>query len=152
VGEARSFYFGPNVRTETVFDRKLLDELLADDPQPKELARRLEHQGFRYIFVNWWELSRLQSTYAYGYGGRKHAGYSERIDSKLFSGLEAAGAITAVRSWGPPTYTVEMPTGWRYPPLTERELGATEVPAGALVCFHPALYVIYRIGGQVSGD
>ena len=152
VGEARSFYFGPNVRTGTVFDRKLLDELLADDPQPKELARRLEQQGFHYVFVNWWELSRLQSTYAYDYGGREHAGYSERIDAKLFSGLEAAGAITAVRSWGPPVYTVEMPTGWRYPPLTERELGATEVPAGAQVSFHPALYVIYRIGGQVSGD
>ena len=152
VGEARSFYFGPNVRTETVFDRKLLDELLVHEPEPKELARRLERQGFRYLFVNWWELSRLQCTYAYDYGGRKHAGYSERIDSKLFAGLEAAGAVTAVRAWGPPIYTVEMPTGWRYPPPTEREVQGGAVPAGALVAFHPALYVVYRIGEQVSGD
>ena len=152
VGEARSLYFGPNVHTETVFDPKLLDGLLADDPEPEELARRLKERGFAYIFVNWWELSRLQATYAYEYGGRRHAGYSERITSTLFQRLEDAGAITAARAWGPSVYTVETPEGWRYPPPTKPALGGAGIGDEAVVAFHPAVYEVYRIEGHGSDD
>ncbi len=152
VGEARSFYFGPNVHTETVFDPKLLDALLADDPQPGELARRLKQRGFAYIFLNWWELSRLQATYAYQYGGRRHAGYSEGVNSTLLDRLEAGGHITPVRGWGPSVYTVETPEGWRYPPLDEPPLPGVETRDEAVIAFHPAVYMIYRIEGRTPDD
>ncbi len=147
VGEARSFYFGPDVRMETVFDPKLLDRLLADGPAPMELARRLRERGFAYVFVNWWELARLQSTYAYDYGGRGRAGYSEQIDSALFERLEEAGAISLRRAFGPSFYTLETRQGWRYSPLLEDLLKGPAVPDEGAVRRHPHLYVIYHIGG-----
>lgn len=151
VGEGRSFYFGPNVHTETVFDPKLLDRLLADDPEPEELARRLRRQGFAYIFVNWWELSRLQSTYAYRYGGRRHAGYSERMNSRLFERLREAGVLIPVEAFGPPLYTVEGPEGWLYPPPQKPSLGNLEAAGEVAIVFHPAAYIIYRIEERDDG-
>lgn len=145
VGEARNYYFGPNVHTETVFDPKLLDRLLADDPEPEALARRLRRRGFTYLFVNWWELSRLQSTYAYEYGGGRRAGYSQRINSRLFDRLEQAGVLTLVRAFGPPLYTVESPQGWLYPPPSKPSLGDMEAGEEVTIAFHPASYMIYRI-------
>jgi len=150
VGEARSFYFGPSVHTETVFDPKLLDMLLADGPQPLQVARRLKERGFTHIFVNWRELARLQSTYAYEFGGRSHAGYSERIDSSLFQSLEDAGAITVVRAWGPSGYTVESPEGWLAPSATGELPAGADLPDGTVIVPHQSSCVIYRIEGTAA--
>jgi len=151
VGEARSFYFGAMVHTETVFDPKLLDELIAEYPEPRKLGGQLLERGFRYVFVNWMELARLQTTYAYEFQGRRHAGYSERIDSGLFEALEAAGVISPVRAYGPPLYTLESPEGWWYAPTVEALLEGAPELASAQIVFHPASYVVYRVEGS-PGD
>ena len=74
------------------------------------------------------------------------------IRREILDRLEAGGHITPVRAWGPSVYTVETPAGWRYPPLDELPLPGVEMRDEAVIAFHPAVYMVYRIEGRTLDD
>jgi len=82
VGEARSFYFRPNVITRTVFDECPLPDL-----PPENVKRYLKENGIRYLLVNWNEIARFQRTYAFEFEGRMHGGFSDYISPDYFQRL-----------------------------------------------------------------
>jgi len=85
LGEAKFFYMGPHARAYTVFDRNAIDEIIAGGKTADEaIVHELKSHGFRYIFVNWPEISRFNVNYAFEHEGRKHPGYSENVSRELF--------------------------------------------------------------------
>jgi len=83
VGEAKVFYLPPGrARYRTVFDGAELGEVIRSSPTARSAARELSRRGYTHIYFNWPELQRLESTYAFRYGGRDHGGYAD------FSGSE----------------------------------------------------------------
>ena len=60
LGDATAYCFVGPVEYFTVFDT---NPPLALHDQPQELRRWLQEQNIRYVWVNWFELARLQDTY-----------------------------------------------------------------------------------------
>ncbi len=92
VGEARSFYFGSNVITRTVFDECLLPDL-----PPDNVERYLKENGIRYLFVNWNEMARFQRTYAFEFKGRMHGGFSDYISPDYFERLVEGKVLRRIK-------------------------------------------------------
>jgi len=65
VGEARAFYFPPGTVYATAFDAHPLAELIARELGPAEIVRRLRTMGITHVWVDWFEMVRLRSTYGY---------------------------------------------------------------------------------------
>jgi len=92
VGEARTFYCKHNnFLAATVFDRQWLDEAVRGalararrvagggaeaNPLPV-VVDQLRLLGVTHIYINWSEVYRLQSTYAYDFEGKRRPGYLE---------------------------------------------------------------------------
>ena len=101
VGEAATFYIRRKFISSTVFDQKPLEEMLRKRPGPEKVAGRLQASRITHIFCNWREVERLNSTYAYQFRTKKFPGYSAYITREVFDGMEAAGIIEAIASFGP---------------------------------------------------
>jgi hypothetical protein len=100
VGEAATFYIGRKFVSSTVFDEKPLENMLKQGLGLEEIAGRLEDLGVTHIFCNWREMARLNSTYAYQFGGRRFPGYSGYITQEVFEEMERSGIINAVATFG----------------------------------------------------
>lgn len=87
LGDAETLYCSQNYfLSATVFDRQWLDKALevsghsgvARSLSSDELARgvtRMREAGVAYLYVNWPEIFRLQTSYAFDYGGASRPGY-----------------------------------------------------------------------------
>jgi 4-amino-4-deoxy-L-arabinose transferase-like glycosyltransferase len=102
VGEAAHFYIKRKFISSTVFDEKLLEQMLRQSLRPQEIAARLARLGVTHIFCNWPEVARLNSTYSYEFGGKKFPGYSAYITPEVFDDMEASGVIATIAAFGTP--------------------------------------------------
>jgi hypothetical protein len=84
VGEARTFYCNRNYyRGATVFDAQWLDRALGasaghmavSEDAALRGAQDLARSGITHIYLNWVEILRLQTTYAFHFDGVKRPGY-----------------------------------------------------------------------------
>ena len=125
VGEARTFYCTRRAIAATVFDRHPLVRILAEGGPGEPTTRvrdGLRRLGVTHLYVNWQEIRRLGSSYAYRFDGRLRDGFTDRVvpgpgqppppdddparflTPQLFSDLLAAGHLrtVAVFGGGPP--------------------------------------------------
>jgi 4-amino-4-deoxy-L-arabinose transferase-like glycosyltransferase len=81
VGEARRFYLDGGVDSCVVFNRNPFAEAAACST-PAELVAWLGRRGYRHVYVDWGEMSRLRKS---------RYGFWKSIDPGLFGRLESAG-------------------------------------------------------------
>ena len=103
-GEAETFYIDFDFAGTTVFDRKILDEIAADRPTPREVGASLKEAGFSYVFANWATFRRQQETYGFEFDGVVRAGYSEVATAEFFEQLCRSGVLEPVYSRGGEVY------------------------------------------------
>jgi hypothetical protein len=65
VGEVPAFYFPANTVYATAFDTHLLAELIDRGLSARQIHSELRRSGITHIWVNWWEILRLATTYGY---------------------------------------------------------------------------------------
>lgn len=68
VGEARGLYLPANVVAPVVFAHHPLMDMLRTCPDAESLTNALCEAGYTHLFINWFEIGRLHSTYHMAYG------------------------------------------------------------------------------------
>ena len=87
------------------------DRLLAAAPPPERPRRLppdihdrirdgLHDVGVTHVYVNWPEINRLNSTYAYRLDGRLRQGFSEHITPRLLADLLSRGHLRPLATFG----------------------------------------------------
>ena len=84
LGEAKTFYCRRDHVASTVFDSTLIEAIVRTSSSASEIHAKLRAEGITHIYVNTFELSRLQSTYRHPYAGREYLGMLDGFDWELF--------------------------------------------------------------------
>jgi len=90
LGEARTFYCRRDFVASTVFDLNPLEEMIAGCTTPEDLREAFRRAGVTHIYVDTFEVYRLQTTYRYRYRGkddpaeREYLGMLDGFDWRLF--------------------------------------------------------------------
>jgi len=87
IGEACTFYSTHPHVYATVFDVHPLEKMTKDAPSPDVLAARFKARNITHIYLNWPEIQRLTSSYAFDFEGRTHPGYLNQTAWKSLSAL-----------------------------------------------------------------
>lgn len=75
LGESRVFSLDHPLVSGTVFDQNYLEHLFLELQDHHKIALSLKEQEIDYLYINWNELNRLQSTYSFPFAGKKLPGY-----------------------------------------------------------------------------
>ncbi|NUM33910.1 MAG: glycosyltransferase family 39 protein [Candidatus Brocadiae bacterium] len=75
LGESRTFHLDIPIEAGTVFDENLLEAMFIQIKDHSKIALSLHKQGILYLYINWNEIARLQSTYSFVFQGKKLPGY-----------------------------------------------------------------------------
>jgi hypothetical protein len=90
VGEAKIFYFLPELSYSVVFnDHPIEPALAAMDKGMDRAVAELRKTGVDYVLVNWSELRRLTRSYSFEWQGERHAGYLPQVNWKSREPLES---------------------------------------------------------------
>ena len=85
LGEARTFYCLRDHIAATVFDTQPIEEIIRDAPSPEQVFERFSAGGITHVYINTFELCRLQNTYRFPYDGRERLGMLDGFDWPLFA-------------------------------------------------------------------
>lgn len=84
LGEARTFYCRRDYVAATVFDTQLLEGIVKRAQTVEDIRQGLKSAGVTHLYVNTFELLRLQESYRYSYQGREHMGMLDGFNWDLF--------------------------------------------------------------------
>lgn len=83
IGDAKAFYFRPEVDYFVVFNRNPLIEAIRAAGNDPQIIDWLRQHGYTHVLVHWREIDRLRATY----------GFPPEVTRELFNRLETAGLI-----------------------------------------------------------
>jgi len=101
VGEARTFYCMRDHVAATVFDTQPIEEIVGGAQSVEEVFERFRAAGVTHIYVNTFELCRLQNSYRFSYDGRERLGMLDGFDWPLF-GRFARDHLRIVKTFAGP--------------------------------------------------
>ena len=65
VGEARTYYANYRVLANTVYDKSIVGEMVAQSHTPEELLKQMHDRGVTHIYINQDEMKRVRQNYDY---------------------------------------------------------------------------------------
>ncbi len=89
LGEAQTFYCRRPHLAATVFDTQPIAEIVNGATTPEDVRDRFVARGLGCLYVDLFELERLQRTYRYEYDGRTRLGMLDEFDYPLFNEFAA---------------------------------------------------------------
>jgi hypothetical protein len=116
LGEARTFHCRREFVASTVFDTNALEELLRAATTPEEIRNGLTRLGVTHLYVDTFELARLQRSYAHSFQGRDRLGMLDGFNWPLFADF-ARRHLKVV--WSQPPSGVETFPWERWPELLQ---------------------------------
>lgn len=85
LGEARTFHCRREFVASTVFDTNALEEVVRAAKTPEDIRNGLTRLGVTHVYVDTFDLARLQRSYAHSFGGRERLGMLDEFNWPLFA-------------------------------------------------------------------